>query len=237
MSAPIKNLNSIFGDISRSRHAKTVGAAAKLFKLWHQKLPTDVEDIDYPLEDISVFRAGYLDCITYFSDKWEDDGDCYDYVHECDSRPSVFMEEGGAGLCYFVMRGDSSHGPFTLDEMLENNAEQEQVCAALEAMQPGDDLSIGDYRIFCYPGLPGDPSELLATNVAHNATHAMPILAGVKELIVVEDSGQQRCIRFRTLPKLLLCHDKKGLLVLSGELGPIYIRGGKMHVTDRGIHR
>lgn len=231
-------MHEILGELGHTRHARTVSSAAKLFELWHSKEPDAVEELDYPLEDIPVFRAGYLDCITYFSDKWEADGDCYDYVHDCDSKPSVFMEEGGNVPCFFVTQGGSdAHGPFTLDQMLENNVEQYEVCQAIEGMQLGESLEIDRYTVHCYPGIPGDPSELMATKVASDATHAMPILAGVKELIVIEDTGHQRCIRFKTLPKLLLCHDKKGLLCLSGELGPIYIRGGKMHVTERGIHR
>lgn len=221
---------------------KTVGNAIKLFRTWHAKEAQTVEELEYPLEDIEVFRAGYLDCITYFSDKWEDDGDCYDYVHECDSKPSVFTSEGADVPVFYVNDGRSVHGPFTLEEMVENNRDSDDLCGELEDMESGDDLRVGggadaEFIISCYPGEPGDPEELLATRVARSATHAMPILAGVKELIVVDDRGDKRCIRFKTLPKLLLCHDKKGLLVLSGELGPIYIRGGKMHVTERGIHR
>lgn len=234
MSAPLRNLDEILGEIGHTRHARTVGTAAKLFKTWHAKEAQTIEELEYPLEDIPVFRAGYLDCITYFSDKWEDDGDCYDYVHECDSKPSVFMAD--VTPFYFVTQGGSKmHGPFTLDQMMDNNIEHEEVCVAIERMSLGEELDVGNYRVHC--GLPGDPTELLATKVARDATHAMPILAGVKELIMFEDDGHQRIIRFKTLPKLLLCHDKKGLLCLSGELGPIYIRGGKMHVTERGIHR
>lgn len=221
---------------------KTVGNAIKLFRLWHSKEAQTVEDLEYPLEDIDVYRYGYLDCITYFSDKWEDDGDCYDYVHECDSKPSVFMQEGGPVACFYVNDGRSVHGPFSLEEMLDNNRESDELCAELEEMEPGDELQVGggadaEFMIVCTPGEQGDPEELLATRVASSATAAFPILAGVKELILVDDHGDKRCVRFRTLPKLLLCHDKKGLLIISGELGPIYIRGGKMHVTERGIHR
>jgi hypothetical protein len=159
-----------------------VGRAADLYRLWHQKeAEEDIEVLDLPLEAIEVFHAGRADSILYVSDKWEDDGNVYDYSHEFDSGPSVYMEDG---------EGDQ-----------------------------------------------GDVEELLQTAVSARAKAPFPVLAGVKELILVDDDGNKRVLRFKVTPMLLMTLDKRGLLILSKELGPIYIRGGKMHVTERGIHR
>lgn len=161
--------------------ADELDEACRAFRLWHQKEPSEVFDTDYPLEEYDVFLAGTADEILYVSDKWEDDGRMYDYIHDFDSAPSVFTTEG-----------------------------------------------YGDEE---------DPAELLRVpKVAKDAEASLPILAAVKRITIVRDDGSKHQIRFREPPMLCCSLDKKCLVILTEDVGPIYIRGGRMHVTARGIH-
>lgn len=65
--------------------------AASTYRMWHQKHPDRVDATDYHFPD-RICPVGFADAIVYESDKWEADGDFYDYHHEFDSDPEVFME-------------------------------------------------------------------------------------------------------------------------------------------------
>lgn len=65
---------------------------------------------------------------------------------------------------------------------------------------------------------------------------ALPLLGFVKELII-HRSGPDLCWRFSDPPCMACSPDKKTLVILSADHGPILIRGGAMHVEGRGICR
>ncbi len=86
-------------------------------------------------------------------------------------------------------------------------------------------------------GEEGNPADLMDVDeVSRNAEASLPILAAVKSLLVRREDGSKRDIRFRSPPMLLSTLDKKGLVILTEDVGPIYVRGGRMIVTARGIH-
>ncbi len=62
----------------------------------------------------------------------------------------------------------------------------------------------------------------------------MALLGTVDELTYKDNTGEIVSISGIRGAKLLGCPDNKGLLILS-KRGPIFIRGGKMRVTARGI--
>ncbi len=68
-----------------------VQRAAATYRMWHQKHPDAVDEQDYHFPE-RISPIGFADAIIYKSDKWEDDGDFYEYHHEFDSHPEVFME-------------------------------------------------------------------------------------------------------------------------------------------------
>lgn len=160
------------------RLQKTLDSAARVYRMWHKKHAEEVIEAEYPLDEVDVFYAGIGDSILYSSDKWEEDGDFWDYIHEFDSGPSVFLAEG-------------------------------------------DDA-------------PVDPRNLMRNDL--DGELALPVLAFVKELIFVRDDGSKRSLRFRSPPIMSCSEDKKALVILTDNIGPIYVRGGKMHITERGIH-
>ena len=74
------------------------GRAAKVYTLWHQKPVREVikSAFDWPAQ---VYRVGDARHVLYSSDKWEKDGEEYDYSHDFDSHPDVYMVEGpGEGV-------------------------------------------------------------------------------------------------------------------------------------------
>lgn len=161
--------------------------AIRAYELWHQKEVDEIIETSYPLERTDVFWAGHADVIYYTSDKWEQDGDVYRYVHDFDSRPGVFTKDG---------------------------------------YEDSDDDTIVD------------PCWLLhVPEVSARAKAPLAFLATVEELIFVRPDGSKHSYRFRSPPALLGTTDRKGLLILSRDKGPIYIRGGKMFYDERGIHR
>lgn len=148
------------------------GKAERTYVMWHQKNPTKVHKVDVPLPKL-VACVGAADCITYVSDKWEEDGDVHDYVHEFDSSPSVYMVDDD-GDVELVVEGE----------------------------------------------------------------HALPILGVVRELIFLPTGAEKKhVLRFRTLPIMCCTTDKKTVVIFAEKTGPIFIHGGKMHITERGIHR
>ncbi len=66
-----------------------------------------------------------------------------------------------------------------------------------------------------------------------NGEWDMPVLAYCTQL-VYDDNGQMRKLRFSGRVTLTCSNDRKTLVVLSNAR-PVFIRGGKMIVTDRGI--
>ena len=71
----------------------TLKEAERSWRMWHQKEPRETleTEVSFPK---TVFSVGTARVITYLSDKWEDDGDFYDYVHDFDTDPEVFMTNG-----------------------------------------------------------------------------------------------------------------------------------------------
>lgn len=64
----------------------------------------------------------------------------------------------------------------------------------------------------------------------------LTLIAAVNELVIQQDHGPNVTWRFpREPPALCSTLDKKGLVILSQDRGPIFIRGGRMRVTARGI--
>lgn len=161
------------------------------FRLWHQKNPRQIFEIDYDFPEY-VDCIGRADAILYASDKWERDGDFFDYIHDFSSLPFVYACEGAFDL-----------PPY---------------------------------------GRPKSVKQLLrATDL--DEEFALPILAGVRQLVVcpVNEEGprsnpaQKQYIDFRDPPMLCCSPDLKTLVIFSEERGPIFVRGGQMVVTERGI--
>ena len=74
-------------------------AAQSNYRTWHQKEPDKVYEaaVAFPTRMVQV---GEAETIEYHSDKWEEDGNIYPYVHDFDSKPAVYMDpdlvEGGS---------------------------------------------------------------------------------------------------------------------------------------------
>ncbi len=148
-------------------------SAADDYVMWHQKEPQESFRVDVNFPKI-VRVLGVADCITYASDKWEDDGDFHDYVHEFDSGPLIYSKEG-----------------------------------------QGDEFAID---------VEGD--------------RELPLLAYVKELIMLPvGGGAKKYLRFRSPPALCCTSDRKMLIIFTKKYGSLIVDGGKMHITERGIHR
>lgn len=155
------------------------------WRMWHQKEPREHHEVFYNFPT-HVFRVGTAETITYRSDKWEDDGKFFDYVHEFDSHPEVFMLE------------DKRQNPHAKSVSVQ---------------------------------------KLLGTRDLKGEL-ALPILAHTKELIISPDDAEvDHCIRFSDGPLLCCTTDHLTLVIFSDKKGPIFIRGGKMKVTERGIVR
>lgn len=81
------------GSRRRKVASDSVGAAIERYKMWHQKEPDRVDEHSYQFPE-QVRCMGRAVEILYESDKWEDDGEMYDYVHRFDSRPFLYGVEG-----------------------------------------------------------------------------------------------------------------------------------------------
>lgn len=79
------------GPVDDKRAAK----AAKLYQMWHQKYPKGVLHQSFKWQDESAF-LGHASDIVYYSDKWENDGDGFEYCHTFDSHPSIYTPVGRA---------------------------------------------------------------------------------------------------------------------------------------------
>ncbi len=158
--------------------ADKLSKAEQVWTMWHQKdEPRQLVEAEWDFPDF-VFHAGQADTIVYSSDKWEDDGDFHDYVHDFDSRPSVYAYAGD-----------------------------------------GNERSVA--RLLGVRDLSGDMP--------------LTVLAIVKEFIYTPLGHPRQCVRFADPPLLCTTNDKKTLVILSEERGAIFVRGGTMHVTERGI--
>lgn len=171
-----------------ARHNPSRGTLSKAeasWRMWHQKEPRDLHEVVYNFPE-RVFCVGTAETIIYESDKWEKDGRFFDYVHEFDSKPEVYMTEG--------------------------------------VRQNPDVPSASVKRLLGTRDLEG---EL-----------ALPILGHVKEIIISPSSDDpDHCIRFRDNPIMCCTADHKTVVIFSEKKGPIFIRGGRMVVTERGIVR
>lgn len=63
--------------------------AAELYKMWHDKAPTGAHVVPFEFPE-RVMPIGKAVSIVYHSDKWETDGEGYNYKHDFDSRPTVY---------------------------------------------------------------------------------------------------------------------------------------------------
>lgn len=171
-----------------SRH---LSKAEDHFRLWHQKEPRQIFEVDYDFPDY-VHCVGRAEDILYASDKWEEDGNFFDYIHDFDSLPFVYACEGSFDL---PVKGQ----PKSVKKLLQA------------------------------PSLDGEFS--------------LPILAQVRELVICPVAAKgprtnpmnRRMLAFDQLPLLCCSPDLKTLIIFSEERGPIFIRGGEMVVTERGI--
>ncbi len=75
--------------------------------------------------------------------------------------------------------------------------------------------------------------RLLRTQSVHDEMQ-LPVLAEVHELSVDTKAGGVKTFAFKKPPVMCCTADKKTLVVLY-KRDPILIRGGRMHVTERGI--
>lgn len=163
----------------------TLPKAEASWRMWHQKEPRELFETSYDFPE-HVFCVGTAETVIYASDKWEKDGKFFDYVHEFDSRPEVFMADG-------------------------------------QRRNPG--------------AAPTSVKRLLGTRDLEGEL-ALPILAKVKTLIISPpDDAPDHYINFRDEPVMCCTADHKTVVIFSESKGPIFIRGGKMVVTERGIVR
>lgn len=66
-----------------------VDTASNLFKMWSNKDPVGAHVVPYEFPE-QLHQIGTAKTIIYASDKWEQDGDTYNYIHEFESHPPVY---------------------------------------------------------------------------------------------------------------------------------------------------
>jgi len=96
-------------------------AAEKQYRMWHQKHPHEVNEktIQFPVE---VYCLGTACDILYASDKWEDDGNFYDYSHHFDTHPLVYCEKADGkpkSVAKLLGVRDVEHGCLAMPELAE----------------------------------------------------------------------------------------------------------------------
>lgn len=95
--------------------------AEEQYRMWHQKHPDGItkKTVQFPEE---VYAIGTAREILYASDKWEKNGEFFDYHHCFDTRPQVFTL-GGDGRARDVgsLLGvrDVNHGYIAMPELAE----------------------------------------------------------------------------------------------------------------------
>lgn len=152
------------------------------FKAWHDKHPTETVEEQYTFPDY-VYRCGRIVEMIYESDKWEEDGDMYPYIHEFESKPPVFCLEES------------------------------------EVFEPADaPRSVRD--LLCVRDLDGDVP--------------LTMLAFVSEVTLEFSGGEKQRFHFKNTPVMAGTLDNRTLVVFHDK-GPIFISGGAMRITPRGI--
>lgn len=68
--------------------------AAKLYYMWHAKKPDGAHVVPFEFPRV-VMPIGRAVSIVYHSDKWEKDGEGYNYKHDFESRPTVYAPTAG----------------------------------------------------------------------------------------------------------------------------------------------
>lgn len=155
---------------------RVASKAVKTYETWHQKEAKKLQPITYDFPE-SVFCVGRAVHILYYSDKWEKDGDGYEYSHDFDTKPFVYTVEG-------------------------------------QGTRKGVKSLLGVKSL--------------------NTQIAMPILAVTKEMTIVTTGGKEKRIQLAGAP-FLCCSNNRKTLVIFVDDDPIFINGGKMIVTARGI--
>lgn len=72
-------------------------------------------------------------------------------------------------------------------------------------------------------------------SVDDDAQLATPILARVAQFSFRTPEGHPHVLRFDFPPLMLCSPDKLALIILSDQMGPVVVKGGRMEVTRRGI--
>lgn len=156
--------------------------ALENFKAWHDKDASKVHEQDYDFPSFVYSCARVVEMI-YESDKWEDDGDMYPYIHDFESRPWLYAPEDF--------------------EVLDPSNTHRSVRALL-----------------CVSNLDG-PVPLT-------------LLAVVNEITVEFSGGERQRYYFKNPPILAGTTDNQTLVMFHDD-GPLFINGGKMRITPRGI--
>lgn len=86
-------MHSYYGDpkynVADVSERDGVNMATSLFKMWSNKDPVGAHVVPYEFPD-NLVQIGTAETILYASDKWEVDGDSYNYIHEFESHPPVY---------------------------------------------------------------------------------------------------------------------------------------------------
>lgn len=75
-------------------------------------------------------------------------------------------------------------------------------------------------RLLCVPDLTGDVP--------------LTMLAIVAEMVIKQRDGKRQKFTFKELPVMAGTQDNKTLVIFSDE-GPLFVSGGRMRITERGI--
>lgn len=79
-------------------------------------------------------------------------------------------------------------------------------------------------------------AQLVGEPVSKAKALQLVLLAVVEELVVVREGKTNLTLRYKDdPPPLCSTRDKKGLVIITKDRGPIFVRGGQMTVTSRGI--
>lgn len=78
-----------------------------------------------------------------------------------------------------------------------------------------------------------------ARSLTGSSTVALTLIAVVEELVIRREGKPHLTLRFADadVPPLCATTDARSLVILTKDRGPIFIRGGSMRVTARGIVR
>lgn len=93
-------------DVKRMFGEKAAQKAAEMYRMWHQKHPDGFGAAEYD-EPSRFQQLGHVVHGSYYSDKWEEDGRGYLYVHDFTSKPALYGDEVMAEC---VIKGDRKRG-------------------------------------------------------------------------------------------------------------------------------